>query len=43
MIRDIKTHFEEEDNYYEPIKVVNIWNNSYIEHEVTVTKIKTYH
>ena len=29
MIRDIKA-FEEEDNYYEPIKVGNIWKNDYI-------------
>ena len=33
MIRGIKTLSEEEDNYCKPIKVVNFWNNNYIEYE----------
>ena len=34
-IRDIKTRFEQEkeEDYYEPKRVSNFWNNNYIEHE----------
>ena len=39
MIRDIKA-FEEEDNYYEPIKVGNIWKNDYIEYGSNSDKSK---
>ena len=33
--RDIKTRFEQEkeEDYYEPKRVSNFWNNNYIEHE----------
>ena len=30
---DIRTHFEQEDDYYKPIRVVNVWNNNYIEYK----------
>ena len=40
MIRDIKT-FEEEDNYYKPIKVGNFWKNCYIEYESNSDKNKS--
>ena len=39
LIRDIKA-FEEEDNYYEPIKVGNIWKNDYIEYGSNSDKSK---
>ena len=31
--RDIKILFEEEDDYYKPIRVGDFWNNNYIEYE----------
>ena len=40
MIRGIKT-FEEEDNYYKPIKVGNFWKNYYIEYESNSDKNKS--
>ena len=40
MIRDIQT-FEEEDNYYKPIKVGNFWKNYYIEYESNSDKNKS--
>ena len=33
VIRDIRTIFEQEDDYYEPVKVGNFWNNNYVEYE----------
>ena len=39
MIRDIKV-FEEENNYYKPIKVGNFWKNDYIEYESHSDKSK---
>ena len=33
IIRDIRTLFEQEENYYKPERVSNFWNNNYIEHE----------
>ena len=33
VIRDIRTFFKQEDNYYKPIRVVNFWSNNYIEYE----------
>ena len=30
---DIRKHFEQEDDYYKPISVVNFWNNNYIEYK----------
>ena len=32
IIRNIKTLFEEEDDYYKPARVGYIWNNYYIEY-----------
>ena len=29
IIRDVWATFEQEDDYYKPIRVGNIWNNSY--------------
>ena len=40
MIKYIKTLFEEEDDYYKPIKVGNFWNNSYIEYKSNCDKNK---
>ena len=32
-IRDIRNLFEhEEDDYYKPVRVVNLWSNNYIEY-----------
>ena len=33
IIREIRTLFEQEDDYYKPIRVGNFWNNNYIEYE----------
>ena len=33
IIRDIKTLFEQEEDYYRPKRVRNIWNNNHIECE----------
>ena len=33
IIVDIKTNFADEDDYYKPVKVGNIWSNNYIEYE----------
>ena len=40
MIRDIRA-FEEEDNYYKPIKVGNFWKNDYVEFESNSDKSKS--
>ena len=32
-IRDIRILFEQEDDYYKPIKTGNFWNNNYIKYE----------
>ena len=40
IIRYIKTLFTGEDDYYKPIKVVNFWNNNYIEYESNRVKSK---
>ena len=40
IIRDIKTLFEEEDDYDKPIRVGNFWNNNYIEYESNGDKNK---
>ena len=40
IIRDIKTLFEKDDDYYIPVKVGNYWNNSYVEHESNDDKNK---
>ena len=31
MVKYIKLLFEHEDHYFEPVKVINFWNNNYIE------------
>ena len=33
IIRDIRTLFEQEDVYYNPIRVGNFWNSNYVKHE----------
>ena len=33
MIRDIRTLFEQEEDYYKPKRLNNFWNNNYIEYE----------
>ena len=44
IIKDIRTHFEQEyDDYYKPKSVGNFWNNSYIEYESNGDRNKTYH
>ena len=53
-IRDTKTLFEQEEDYYKPKRVRSFWNNNYIEYESNgdknnnlsldeyLNKIKTY-
>ena len=43
IIRDIRTLFEQEEDYSQPKRVNNFTNNNYIEHESNDEKIKTYH
>ena len=33
VIRYTRNLFEHEENYYEPVKIVNIWNNIYVEYK----------
>ena len=34
MIRDIRNHFEhEEEDYYKPVRIGNFWSNEYIEYK----------
>ena len=33
IFRDIMTLFEQQEDYYQPKRVGNFWNNNYIEHE----------
>ena len=33
VIRYIRNLFEHEENYYKPVRIVNIWNNIYIEYK----------
>ena len=33
MIRDIRTLFEQQEDYYKPKRVNNFWNNNYIKYE----------
>ena len=40
IIRDIKTLFEEENDYHKPIKVDNFWNNNFIKYESNSDKNK---
>ena len=40
IIRDIKTLFEEENDYHKPMKVDNFWNNNFIKYESNSDKNK---
>ena len=40
IIRDIKTLFKQEEDYYKPVRVSNLWNNNYIEYESNGDKNK---
>ena len=34
MIRDIRNHFEhEEEDYYKPVRIGNFWSNEYTEYK----------
>ena len=33
IIRNIRTLFKQEDDYYKPIRLGNFWNNNYIKYE----------
>ena len=35
-----KTLFEQKDDYYKPIRVSTLWNNSYIEYEINCDRNK---
>ena len=43
MLRDIKDLFEyeEEENYYKPLRVSNFWSNNYIEYKSSCDRNKT--
>ena len=43
ILRDIKNllEYEEEENYYQPVRVSNFWSNSYIEYESNGDRNKT--
>ena len=43
MLRDIKDLFEyeEEENYYKPLRVSNFWSNNYIEYKSSRDRNKT--
>ena len=44
VIRDIRKLFEQqEEDYYKPKRVDNVWNNNYIEYESNDEKTETYH
>ena len=38
IIRDIRAHFEQEENYYKPKRVSSFWNNIYIKYENNADK-----
>ena len=40
IIKDIKNLFEQEENYYKPVRVGNFYSNNYIEYENNGNKIK---
>ena len=40
IIKDIKNLFEQEENYYKPVRVGNFYSNNYIEYENNGDKIK---
>ena len=41
IIRDIRSLFENEEEYYKPVRVGNLWSNNYIEYESNSDKYKT--
>ena len=41
IIRDIKNLFEQKEDYYKPVRVVNFCSNNYIEHESNGDRNKT--
>ena len=44
IIRAVKTLLEQqEEDYYEPKRPSNFWNNSYLNMKVMVIKAETYH
>ena len=43
MLKDNRTLFEQEDDYYNPKKVRKAWNNNHTEYETNGNKDKTYH
>ena len=42
IIRDIRTLFKQDHDYYKPIRVGNFWNNNYIKYESSGDRKKTY-
>ena len=42
IIKDIRTLFEQQDDYYEPKRLSNFWNSNCNEYEIVI-KIETYH
>ena len=43
IIRDIKTLVEQQEDCYKSVRVNNVWNNNYIQHErVMVIELKSY-
>ena len=42
IIRDIKTLFEQDHDYYKPIREGNFWDLILLDMKVTVIEIKTY-
>ena len=40
IIRDIRTLFKQEDDFYKPIRVGNFWNGNYIKYESSGDKNK---
>ena len=35
IVRDLRTLFKQEDDFYKPIRVGNFWNNNYIEYQTS--------
>ena len=40
ILRDIRTLYESEEDYYEPVRIINAFNNNYIEYESNGDKDK---
>ena len=40
IVRDIRTLFKQEDDYYKPERVSNFWNNNYFEYETNGDRSK---